>query len=106
MDIWVAVRPTTAKRIVAALKAFGFDVPELSESLFLKENQIVRMGVPPMRIELLTSIDGVEFEECYQARHVDRIDGVTVNLISLPHLKRNKKASGRHKDLNDLEHLP
>ena len=63
------------------------------------------MGVPPMRIEILTTISGVSFEECYVARQVDTLDGIEVNLISLKHLKINKKASGRYKDLNDLENL-
>ena len=63
------------------------------------------MGVPPLRIEILTTISGVSFEECYAERVEDVIDGVAVNLISLKHLKHNKKASGRLKDLDDLEHL-
>ena len=63
------------------------------------------MGVPPFRIEVLTTISGVRFEECYAERVVDTLDDVPVNLISLKHLKANKKASGRLKDLNDLEHL-
>ena len=58
-----------------------------------------------MNLELLTTISGVGFEECYQQRTVDTLDGVNVNLISLHHLKLNKIASGRHKDLNDLENL-
>ena len=63
------------------------------------------MGLPPVRIEILTTISGVSFEECYTERQVDVLDGVEVNLISLAHLKVNKKASGRYKDLNDLENL-
>jgi len=59
-----------------------------------------------MRIEVLTEIDGVSFAECYAAREVVLLDGQTVNLISLRHLRTNKRASGRHKDLDDLEHLP
>ena len=106
MDIWVAVNPENAAKTVVALKEFGFDVPELSAELFLRQNQIVRMGVPPMRIELTTTISGVNFEECYAARVVAELDGVNVNLIHLRHLKINKKAAGRHKDLNDLENLP
>ncbi len=106
MDIWVAINPVNAAQVVATLKKFGFDVPELNEELFLEENQVIRMGVPPMRLELLTSISGVEFETCFAERVVDEIDGVRVNLISLTHLKQNKLASGRYKDLNDLEHLP
>ena len=106
MDIWIAINPVNAAQVVATLKTFGFDLPELNADLFLEENQVIRMGVPPMRLELLTSISGVEFETCFAERVVDEIDGVTVNLISLAHLKENKLASGRHKDLNDLEHLP
>jgi len=106
MDIWVAVNPENADKIVVALKEFGFAVPGLSAGLFLRQNQIIRMGVPPMRIELTTTISGVDFEECYAARVVAELDGVKVNLINLKHLKINKKASGRYKDLNDLENLP
>jgi predicted nucleotidyltransferase len=106
MDIWVAIQPENADKLVEVFKEFGFDVPELSAELFLKKDQIVRIGVPPVRIEILTTISGVEFEECYQERIIDSLDGMEVNLINLKHLKVNKKASGRYKDLNDLENLP
>lgn len=106
MDIWIAMHPSNAEKLVAVLKAFGFDVPELSVDLFLKENQIIRMGMPPVRIEIVTTISGVRFAECYADRVVDVLDGVEVNLINLKHLRVNKKASGRHKDLDDLENLP
>jgi hypothetical protein len=106
MDIWVAINPKNAQQVVTTLKTFGFDLPELNKGLFLPENQVIRMGVPPMRLEILTPISGVEFETCFAKRIVDEIDGVLVNLISLAHLKQNKLASGRYKDLNDLENLP
>jgi len=106
MDIWIAIHPQNAEKVVAALKEFGFDLPELSPELFLKEGQIIRMGVPPVRIEIATAISGVNFAECYAARVVDVLDEIEVNLISLEHLKANKKAAGRYKDLNDLENLP
>ena len=106
MDIWIALQPANAERIVAVLKEFGFDLPELSPELFLKEWQIIRLGVPPVRIELATTLSGVNFNECYAERVVDILDGVKVNLISLKHLKINKKASGRHQDLADIENLP
>lgn len=105
IDIWIAAHPDNAAQMVIVLKEFGFDIPQLSPELFLHEN-IVRMGVPPLRIEVITVISGVSFEECYAERVRDTLDDVEVNLISLPHLKRNKQASGRHKDLDDLEHLP
>jgi predicted nucleotidyltransferase len=106
MDIWVAMQPENAEKIVSVLREFGFDLPELSADLFLKEEQIVRMGVPPVRLEIITSISGVAFDECYEDRVTDILDGVEVNLISLKNLKVNKKASGRYKDLDDLENLP
>jgi len=105
MDLWVAIHEQNAERLVTVLKKFGFNVPELPENLFMKANQIVRMGVPPMRIELLTTISGVSFEECYRERIIDEIDGVEVSIINLRYLRINKRASGRHKDLDDLEHL-
>ena len=106
MDIWIATHAQNTKKIVAALKEFGFDLPELSAELFQKEDQIIRMGVPPVRIEIATTISGVGFEECFAARVVDELDGVEVNIIDLAHLKINKKAAGRHKDLDDIENLP
>ena len=106
MDIWIAMNPANADRIVAALKEFGFNQPDLSVNLFLKEKQIIRMGVPPVRIELVTTISGVNFSDCFAQRVVAELDGVQTNLISLPHLKMNKKASARHQDIADLEHLP
>jgi hypothetical protein len=106
MDIWVGMSEQNAQRIVLALKAFGFDVPQLSSDIFLDNRKVVRMGVPPLRIEMMTTIAGVSFAECYAARVVDFLDGIPVSLISLEHLKRNKEASGRHKDLDDVENLP
>ena len=106
MDIWIAINPQNAGKLVAVLKEFGFDLAELSPELFLEKNRIIRMGVPPVRIELITTISGVEFETCYANRVVDELDGIEVNLIDLEHLKINKAASGRHKDLEDLQHLP
>lgn len=105
MDIWIAIQKENAEKVVTVLKEFGFDTPHLTTDLFLRENQIIRMGNPPMRIELLTTISGVRFEECYLERIIDVIDDVEVQIINLEHLKRNKQASGRQKDLDDLKHL-
>jgi hypothetical protein len=106
MDIWVAIHPDNAQKIVAALKAFGFEDPDLKPEIFLQEPKIIRMGIPPMRLEITTSISGVEFDECYRSRIVDEFDGVEVNMIDLENLKKNKKASGRAKDIADVEKLP
>jgi hypothetical protein len=106
LDVWIAVHLQNAEKVVTVLKDFGFDLPELSPELFLKENQVIRMGVPPVRIEINTGISGVNFQDCYPGRGTEEIDGVEVNLISLKDLKVNKRAAGRHKDLDDLENLP
>ena len=105
LDIWVAIHPENAQKLVAVLKVFGLDDPALKPELFLQKPKIIRMGFPPMRLEISTSISGVEFDECYQTRIVDTLDGIEVNLIDLEHLKKNKKASGRAKDIADLENL-
>lgn len=106
MDIWVAVHPKNAERVVAVIKEFGFDLPEVTPDLFLQEGKIIQMGVSPVKIDVTTAISGVSFDECYTARIVETLDNIQVNLISLEHLKANKKASGRLKDLNDLQNLP
>ena len=106
LDVWIAISRSNAERVTKALRAFGFDSPKLQDGLFMQEKSIVRMGMPPMRIEIITSISGVDFEECFASKVLDKLDGVEVSVIDLEHLKINKKASGRYKDLDDLEHLP
>ncbi len=67
MDIWIECSRQNAEKVVRALQEFGFTGPELFEELFLKKDRVIRMGVPPLRLELLTGISGVEFNECYVA---------------------------------------
>ena len=106
MDIWVAMKLENSQKIVSALQSFGFDFPELNTNLFLNEEKVIRMGVPPLRLEIITSVSGLKFDSCYEESIEDELDGVKVNIINLEHLKINKLASGKHKDLNDLENLP
>ena len=106
LDVWIAVNPTNASRLAAALRDFGFNVPELGPELFLQEGRIIRMGVAPNRIEIQSGIDGVDFADCYPRRVTAELDGVPVGFISLQDLKTNKAASGRNKDLADLDQLP
>ncbi|HNR69737.1 MAG TPA: hypothetical protein PKN24_16950 [bacterium] len=105
MDIWVGVSPRNAKKLVDVVKEFGFDLPEVDENLFLQKNKVLRMGNVPLRIELLTTLSGVDFQSCYKQRIVDTIDGIHIDIIDLENLIKNKKASGRHKDLDDVEKL-
>ena len=106
MDVWIAVDANTAKRMVKVMTSFGFEEGAVSHDVFLNQRGLIRMGVPPLRLEILMGISGVEFDDCYERRIDDVVDGVDVKLISLMDLRLNKEASGRLKDLNDLEHLP
>jgi hypothetical protein len=72
---------------------------------FLESGQIIQLGHPPNRIDLMTSLTGVNFEACYEKRKILDIDGLEINFIDLENLKANKKATGRHQDLADLENL-
>lgn len=105
IDIWISISRDNARKVVEVLKEFGFDVPELKEELFLEKGKNIRMGNPPLRIEILTSIDAVDFTECYKNRQTVVIDDTEINFISLPDLKKNKKATGRYQDLADIENL-
>lgn len=106
MDIWISNTLENSKKVARVLAEFGFAAPELSAELFAKKKSIVQMGIEPFKLEVVTFIDGVEFNECFSDRIIAEIEEIKINLISLKHLKINKKASGRFKDLNDLENLP
>ncbi|MBI2947399.1 MAG: hypothetical protein HYY23_07120 [Verrucomicrobia bacterium] len=106
IDIWVAVNAQNAAKLVRLIKEFGFDVPELKEELFLNKGRMIRMGIEPNRIELLTEISACGFDACYARRVIGEMGGIPVNLISLRDLKTNKRATGRNKDLADLDYLP
>jgi predicted nucleotidyltransferase len=106
MDIWIAMNPENAQRMVGLLRAFGFGETGLSPDLFSRPHQITRMGRSPVLIEILTTISGLDFTEAYAQRIVDTIDGIPVTVISREHLEINKRAAGRTKDLADLDNLP
>jgi len=105
MDIWIARNNENVQKLMGVLTDFGFELSDVSAELFMQPDQIIRMGVPPLRLEIITSISGRDFSDCYPRRIVTKVDDVMVSLIGLDDLKKNKKASGRHKDLDDLEKL-
>ena len=104
IDFWIATDSTNASKMVSVLHDFGFD-EGVDETLFFETHKMTRLGYPPIRIEILTQIDGVTFRDCYARRVLTKIDGIEINIIGLEDLKKNKKASGRYKDLDDLENL-
>ena len=105
IDIWVAVSRENAEKLVKLIRQFGFETPALSEELFLNAGRMIRMGVEPTRIELLTEISGCEFEECFEKRIEGNLDGIPVKIISREDLIANKLKTGRLKDLLDVQKL-
>ncbi len=104
MDIYVPVNSANTARVIETLQEFGFS--EASIDLLDQPSSMIRLGVAPHKLEITNFIDGVSFEECYAKRMRASIDGLEINLISLADLRLNKRASGRNKDLADLENLP
>jgi len=105
LDVWVECSRENAQALIRALAQFGMGSLGLSEEDFIIPDQVIQLGYPPNRIDILASIPGVDFSECYARRVEISLDGVNVNFIDLEHLRQNKKASGRIQDLADLENL-
>ena len=105
IDIWVKPEPNNFARLIKALDAFGFAALGVSAEDFMAPQAMVQLGYPPARIDLLTSIDGVTFEECFAHRLDVMIGGTLLPVISVDDLIRNKLATGRAKDLVDVKSL-
>jgi predicted nucleotidyltransferase len=105
IDFWIEASPENAEKLIQVLKDFGMDSLNLTAEDFIKPDSIIQISCPPHRINIMNEIDGVHFAEAYSTKLEVEIDGVNVNLISLQDLKENKRASGRHRDLDDLENL-
>lgn len=105
LDIFVEASPENARRIVAALEEFGFGGIGITESDFAVPGQVVQLGHPPNRIDLMTSIDGVNFRDAWDGRASGNYSGEEVDYIGRDELVRNKRASGRPQDLADLDTL-
>ncbi len=105
MDIWIAIDEKNVLKMVDAMQQFGFALPDLKKEIFLEEKKVIRMGIPSMRLEILTSIDGVRFEACFKNRVVADFGNLKVNFISKADLLLNKRASGRPQDMADFNKL-
>ena len=97
IDIWV--------RLLKALEAFGFGSLGLTPGDFLKPESVVQLCYPPARIDLLTTIDGVQFDSCFRRKMPVSMDGVVLPIIDITDFRTNKLAAGRARDLADLESL-
>jgi hypothetical protein len=105
IDIWVRPSPRNALRVLRALRRFGAPLFDLSTADLARTGTVFQLGVPPRRIDLLTSIDGVTFATAWKGRITCRLGGVEVPVIGRAALTRNKRATGRPKDRVDLHLL-
>jgi hypothetical protein len=105
LDIWIEPSTTNAKNLLKALDQFGFGSLDLSWEDFLVSDQIIQLGFPPNRIDLLTTAAGLDFGTCYLSKVFATIDGLQVDFIDIENLKKNKRSIGRPQDLADIENL-
>ncbi|MAS94979.1 MAG: hypothetical protein CMO55_17420 [Verrucomicrobiales bacterium] len=105
IDIWVAVDPENEKAVCEALVKFGAPGPTAADFFTETEKNVYFMGLPPNRIEVISSIDGVTFDDCYERSVIVEHGGVELRVIGLEDFKTNKRESGRYQDLADLDQL-
>jgi hypothetical protein len=105
IDFFVRRTPENARRILDVLVTFGFADPALDLATLTARDQVIQLGRPPNRIDILTSISGVAFEDAWRHRTEGDLDGLTVHFIGFDDLRANKTASGRTKDRLDVEQL-
>ena len=105
IDIWLQRNSENAMKVVETLVDFGFKSPGLTIEDFLESETIIQLGYPPNRIDLITTATGVDFDDCYQSKIEEEIDGVKIPFIDLDNLKKNKRAAGRTQDLADIDNL-
>ena len=105
LDFWIGTDPSNAQRVLHALEEFGFGALGIGLDDLTAPGRVIQLGYPPRRIDLLTSIDGVDFAASYARRMLVPLDGLNLHFIALEDFKTNKRASGRLKDLADLEAL-
>jgi len=105
LDLWIATSPDNVARVRRALGEFGFSKELVASAPLDVAGKVIRMGNPPLRIELLTSVSGVDFDACHRRRETEIVDAVEIAFISLADLRANKRAAGRSQDIADLEEL-
>lgn len=104
MDIWVSPTNENAHKLVKTIDEYGFDASPLLEMDFT-QTLVFDVGESPAQIEIMNYISGVNFETAFAQKEIAEMEGIHFNLIHLNDLRKNKEASARHKDLDDLEHL-
>ena len=105
IDLWVMPDPENAHLVLKALEDFGAPSGDLSTEDLQKEEIVFQIGVAPRRIDILTSIDGLKFDDAFSRSETVEIDAIPVHVLSVPDLIINKRSTGRTKDLADAELL-
>jgi hypothetical protein len=105
LDVWIELSSDNAENIFKALKKFGFGELGLKPADFLERDQIIQLGYPPNRIDILTTLKNLKFDDCYKAKVEVEIQGLKIYFIDIENLKQNKRATGRPQDLADAENL-
>jgi len=105
IDVWVNRSVKNAERVLAALAEYGAPVGDLSIEYLSSDDTFFQIGVEPVRIDIIMNLAALNFDECWERRHVAQVDGIPVNFIAIKDLIKNKEASGRPMDLVDVERL-
>jgi hypothetical protein len=105
LDVWVSMAVANLDRLIGVLEKFGFATGSITREMFLQQQTVFRMGVPPNRLEILTRLSGVEFADCYLRRRIMTVDDIDVSVIDLDDLLKNKSAAARPQDVADVGKL-
>ena len=105
LDIWVDASPDNAHKVYNALARFGAPLKGITPEDFSTQDLVYQMGIPPVRVDVIISLDGVTFQDAWQSRQRGEFEGLAVWFIGRDDLIKNKAASGRHIDLHDVEQL-
>jgi len=105
LDLWIRADAKNATRVIESLKTFGAPLHDLTERDLSRPGLVFQIGVAPLRIDILTSIDGVDFADAWAERVTTKFADQAVPVLSVKHLIKNKRAVGRTQDLADLEWL-
>jgi len=105
IDIWVRPSPANAASVLNALECFGAPLHDLTKEDLQKDDTVFQIGVAPRRIDIITGASGLEFEEALSRSVELNVDGIPIRVLSVDDLIMNKRASGRDKDLTDVEML-
>ena len=105
LDVWVLIGSDNAERLISAIADFGMEAVGLQPADFMEPDTVIQLGYPPVRIDLLTSASGVDFEDCWARRVAISVGSVAAGFISYEDLIANKRASGRAQDAVDVDVL-